>query len=165
MQQSVHELYNMGLTSLNLGNPKEALSYFSRVLKLEPDNKKALVKKGNVLGKLGKYSQAVSFYDKALAQEPDDFLALINKGLALHFLERYHEAISCYDMALQLKPNNVTALYNKSSSLIRQNKINEGLQILKTVVDQDFSYKAKAKFDIDFQEIKHLNEFKRLVLF
>jgi len=165
VQQSVEELYNMGQRCLNLGNPKEALSYFTKVLSLDPNHKKGLVKKGNVLGKIGKYQQAISFYDRALKQDSDDVLALLNKGLALHFLERYDEAINCYDLVLHNKPNNTIALYNKSSSLINKNKIKEGIEILQKVVKLDYSYKAKARFDIDFQKISYLNEFKKLVLF
>ena len=130
MQESVDELFNIGQRCLNLGNPKEALRYFTKVLILEPNHKQGLVKKGNVLGKIGKYQQAISFYDRALKQNSTDVLALINKGLALHFLEKYDEAINCYDKVLQNKPNNITALYNKSSSLIRKNKISNPSLIL-----------------------------------
>jgi len=47
----------MGQRCLNLGNPKEALSYFTKVLSLDPNHKKGLIKKGNVLGKIGKYQR------------------------------------------------------------------------------------------------------------
>ncbi|KAG2471601.1 MAG: TPR repeat-containing protein [Nitrosopumilales archaeon] len=163
MQESAEELYEMGQRCINLGNPKEALSYFTKVLNLEPTHKKALVKKGNVLGKIGKYSQAILLYDKALKKDSKDLLALLNKGLALHYLERYDEAINCYNMALLIKPNNVTALYNIASSLILKNNVKEGLEILQKVVRLDFSYKAKAKFDIDFEQIRHLTEFKKMI--
>ncbi len=66
-------------------------------------------------------------------------------------------------MALLIKPNNIIALYNKASSLIRKNNVKEGLEILKKVVRLDFSYKAKAKFDIDFEQISHLTEFKKMI--
>ena len=162
--QSVDELYNLGQRCLNLGNPKEALRYFTQVLKLDPNNRKTLVKTGNVLGKIGKYQQAISFYDSVLNQDSNDQLALLNKGLALHFLEKYDDAIICFDKVLEINSNNLTALYNKSSSLIKKNRIKQGLEILQQVVKKDFSYKAKAKFDIDFQPISNLTEFKKLVI-
>ena len=100
----------------------------------------------------------------ALTVEPDNVLALLNKGLASHYLAQYDEAISCYDKVLQIKPNNVTALYNKASSLIKQKKINDGLQFLDKVIRLDYSYKAKAMFDIDFQELKTNTLFKKIIL-
>ena len=164
MQQSADELFDLGQRALNLGNPKEALGIFSQVLGLDPNHQKALVKKGNVLGKLGKYQQAIPFYDKALENDPNDLLALINKGLALHYLEKFDDAINFYEKALLQKPDSTTILYNKASSLIRLNKIQQGLEILEDVIKIDFSYKAKAKHDIDFHSIRHLNEFKKIVL-
>ena len=47
---------------------------------------------------------------------------------------------------------------------MRLERIGEGLQILGDVIKMDFSFKAKAKFDIDFADIQKNNEFKKLVL-
>ena len=44
------------------------------------------------------------------------------------------------------------------------NYINDGLEILKKVIKRDFSFKEKAAADIDFQEIKTNNEFKKIIL-
>ena len=164
MHQNVDELFDLGQRALNLGNPKEALGIFTQVLGIQPNHQKALIKKGNVLGKLGKYQQAIPFYDKALENDPNDLLALINKGLALHYLEKFDDALNFYEKALLQKPESTTILYNKASSLIRLNKIQEGLELLQYITKIDFSYKAKAKHDIDFHSIKHLNEFKKIVL-
>ena len=138
--------------------------YFDQILQKNPHHLKSLVKKGNVLGKLGKYERAITFYDDALQIESNNVLALLNKGLALHYIGKFDDAIACYDKVLQIKPNNATALYNKASSLILQNKVEEGLHILKQAIKVDYSFKIKAKYDIDFQGIKTRNEFKRIVL-
>ena len=67
-------------------------------------------------------------------------------------------------MVLKIDPKSTIALYNKASSLVRLERIGEGLQILGDVIKMDFSFKAKAKFDIDFADIQKNNEFKKLVL-
>ena len=164
MNENADEIFELAQRALNLGNPKEALELFSKVLNISPNYQEALIKKGNVLGKLGKYQQAIPLYDKALKNNPDELLALINKGLALHYLEQYEYAINFYDKALLQKPTSTTILYNKASSLIRLGKIEHGLKILEDITRIDFSYKAKAKYDVDFQQIKHLNEFKKIIL-
>lgn len=164
MQQNTDDLFDLGQRAFNLGNPKEALEVFTQVLSLAPKHQKALVKKGNVLGKLGRYQEAIPYYDKALENDENDLLALINKGLALHYLGEYDDAINFYNKALLQKPDSTTILYNKASSLIRLYKIDQGLEILQNTIKTDFSYKAKAKHDIDFQAVKHLNEFKKIVL-
>ena len=65
---SLDELYKAGQRCLNLGNPKEALTYFDRILRIDSSHTQALVKKGNILGKLGKYKELVAIYDGAYSR-------------------------------------------------------------------------------------------------
>ncbi len=161
---SAKKILNQATIEFNLGNFKKALALFEQVLQLEPLHSNALIKKGNILGKFGKYDDAIESYDKILEIEPQNALALVNKGLALHYLEKYDSAISCYNTILQTNPNNTIALYNKASSLIRQDRIGEGLELLKETIKIDYSYKYKARFDIDFVHLQKNNDFKQIVL-
>ena len=160
--EQIKELLKKGLTALNTGNPKEALMFYDKVLKINPLEIEALMKKGHIEGKLGRYESAIVSYDKVLQQE-ENLLAFLNKGLAHHYISQYDIAIDCYDKVLAEKPQNTTALYNKASSLIKSGNLDKGFEILEQVVKLDFSYKVKAQCDLDFQEIKKLNEFKRIV--
>ena len=158
------DLFKSGMTSWNLGNPKEAGKIFDQVLALDPNHEEALVRQGNVLGRIGKYAEAITFYNRALNLDPKNTLALVNKGLAHHYIEQYEMALGCYEQVLMIKPRNVTALYNKSSSLVKLNRIKEALEVLSNVTEIDFSFKAKAKYDIDFAHIQKNNEFKKIIL-
>ena len=160
----IESLLKSGQTSLNLGNPKEALVFYQKVLDQDPRYLEALLKKGHILGKLARFEQAIVCYDAVLSQDQKNLLAILNKGLAHHYIGQYDIALDCYDLVLNEKPQNTTALYNKASSLIKSGKIKEGLEILSKVIKLDFSFKAKAKFDVDFDEIQNLNEFKKLIL-
>ncbi len=164
MQESIESLLKQGQTCLNLGNPKEGLVIYNKILSEEPRHVEALLKKGHVLGKLARYEQAIIQYEQVLVQESGNLLALLNKGLAHHYIGNYNIAIECFDKVLAEKPKNTTALYNKASSLVKSNKIKEGLEVLSQVTKLDISFRVKAKFDIDFQEIKKLNEFKKITL-
>ena len=88
---------------------------------------------------------------------------LLNKGLAHHYIGQYNIAIKCSDNVLRVKPKNTTALYNKASSFVKSGKIKEGLKILFEVIKLDFSFKEKAKLDIDFEDIKKINELKVII--
>lgn len=158
------EIFNSAITEFNLGNFKKALALFEQVLSSDPHHIMSLIKKGNILGKFARYSEAISCYDKALESEPQNVLALINKGLALHYLGKYSEAISCYDGILLARPGSVATLYNKASSLVRNDQVPDGLEVLRKAIDLDFSCKYKARADIDFEHIQRTPEFKRLVL-
>ena len=160
MNNDVVKLLDEGQSLLNLGNPKEAGIVYDKILSQEPNNIEALLKKGHILGKLARYQQAIIHYDKVLSQDNQNLLAWINKGLAHHFEKEYQIALDCYDKVLESKPNNTTTLYNKASTLVKMQNIKEGLIVLEKAIKLDFSIKAKAKQDLDFQEIKKLNEFK-----
>ena len=157
------DLFKSGMTSWNLGNPKEAGKIFDQVLALDPNHEEALVRQGNVLGRIGKYAEAITFYNRALNLDPKNTLALVNKGLSLHYLSEYDEAISCYDQVLTEKPKNTTAIYNKASSLVKKGNTEHGLYLLAHIVKIDYSFKYKAKFDIDFQHLRGSPNFEKIV--
>ena len=154
---------NRGIHELNLGNIKKAILIFQDILKIEPKNVEALIKLGNIDGKLGRYKRAIENYDKVLRIEPTSKLALLNKGLAHHFLLDYDKAIWCFDKVLQTNSKNNVALYNKASSLIKKNQTEQGIKILQDIIKNDFSYKYKIKFDIDFTELHSDVKFQKLI--
>ena len=82
MPEPIESLLKNGQTLLNLGNPKDALAYYDKVLEIDPKHITALLKKGNILGKLGRFDHAILCYDKVLVQE-ENLLAFLNKGLAI----------------------------------------------------------------------------------
>ena len=162
MSETIELLLHSGQTSLNLGNPKDAMIFYDKILEYDPHYIEALLKKGHILGKFGRYDHAIIYYDKVLLQE-ENLLALLNKGLAHYYIGQYNIAIQCFNKVLDVKPKNTTALYNKASSFIKSGKVQDGIKLLSDVVILDFSYKSKAKFDIDFEEIRKLNEFKEII--
>lgn len=164
MQESISDLLHKAQTMLNLGNPKDAMNIYDKILSMEPQQTDALIKKGNILGKLGKYEEAILHYDKAISKDNQNILAIINKGLAHHYLEQYDIAINCYNKILTIKPNSTLTIYNKASSMIKSNRVKEGLELLSKAIKLDYSYKAKAECDIDFQHIRKMNEFKKIIL-
>ncbi|MDB2445603.1 tetratricopeptide repeat protein [Nitrosopumilus sp.] len=121
------------------------------------------MKKGNIFGRFGRFNEAILCYDDVLLQEKENLLALLNKGLCHHNTGQYDIAITCFNLVLKIKPQNKTALYNKSSSIIKSGKIKEGLEILSELIKLDYSYKEQAKYDVDFVDIKLLNEFKEII--
>ena len=163
MSETIESLVNYGQTLMNLGNPKDALVIYNKILEQDPDHIIALMKSGHILGQLARYDQAIIQYNKVLSLE-NNLLALLNKGLAHHYLGELETALNCYDKVLKEKPNNPTTLYNKASSLIKSGKIQEGIKILSEVIMLDFSFKEKAKYDVEFENIRKLNEFKQITV-
>ena len=61
-------------------------------------------------------------------------------------------------------PHRKSMLSNMASSLIKSGKLTEGLELLSQLIKLDSAYKEQAKCDIDFIDIKNLNEFKAVTI-
>jgi len=115
----------------------EAISYFDRVLEIEPGNVNVLFNKGEALFYYDKYEEAISYYDRILDVEPDDIEVLGKKGDAMASLGNSAQAVVFYgkvikinpehvdfmgrlylDKLLELEPQNVDALSKKGESLV-----------------------------------------------
>ena len=60
------------------------------------------------------------------------------------------------------KPRNTIAIYNKASSLVKKGNTEQGLHLLAHIIKIDYSFKYKAKFDIDFQHLKGSPNFEKI---
>ncbi len=69
MQETIESLLKNGQTSLNLGNPKDAMVFYDKVLAQNSQQIEALLKKGHILGKLARYEQAIIYYNNVLSQD------------------------------------------------------------------------------------------------
>ena len=74
---------NKGMSLNSLGKFNESITYFDKVLAIDPKNVDALTGKGNVLSNLGNHIESVAYYDKALAIGPKYVDALAGKKQSL----------------------------------------------------------------------------------
>jgi len=136
-QEDVDLLFQKGVESFQLGELETSLSYFDRVLELEPNHVKALNNKGGILSALGNHEDSLPYFDKVLQIEPDYVDALANKGSALGSLEEFDEAMKYLDRVLEIEPNHVNALNNKASVLIDQEKFYDAIPYFYKVLQID----------------------------
>jgi tetratricopeptide (TPR) repeat protein len=113
----VNFLNNKGISLNSLGKFNESVTYFDKVLAMDPNNIIALTQKANAFGGLGKYPDAITYYDRVLAIDPKNAEALDDKGVSFYHLGNYIKAISFYDKALAIDPNHTFALYDKANAL------------------------------------------------
>jgi tetratricopeptide (TPR) repeat protein len=124
-------LLNKGHAALNEQQFNESLSYFDKVLQIQPSNLEALNGKGVILANLNEFNESMKYFDKALQIQPNNLDALNNKGAALIKLGKFNESLSYFDKVLQIQPSNLIALSNKkvvldrASSFIMTGNINK----------------------------------------
>jgi len=83
----------------------QEISWYNKIIKIQPNWTAAYYRKGLVFLKLLKYTEAVFWLDKSLDVSktrgcPIAVDTLYSKGRALSRLSRYNDALFCYDKAL-----------------------------------------------------------------
>lgn len=118
------------------------VSYFDKLLELEPNSVDALNAKGTSMVKLGrseggftivyidKLDEAISYFDRVIALEPSNVDALLNKGKALFQLGNSLEGMEYVDHALAIYPDNVDILTFKGDELLRTNQTEQGTNLI-----------------------------------
>jgi len=74
---------------LKMFNYEEAITFFDKVLEVEPNNVEALYQKANALSKLEKYDEAIEYYEKVLNIEPENENVIIRLHNALVSIANY----------------------------------------------------------------------------
>ncbi len=100
----VDSLLQMGIILAKLGDHKEAMKYFDKVISLEPKNAAALNNRGNLLMIDDKYQDATKAYQAASKASPDDAQVWINLARAYKRVGDTKNAKAAFVKAQKLDP-------------------------------------------------------------
>lgn len=84
---------------------KEALKYFNKEIKKNPNSSKPLRHKGLTLLELSRYSESIKYFDKALELDSSQPGWLVEKAMAFMHLGKYDESLDLCYQAMKLQPN------------------------------------------------------------
>ncbi len=107
---------------------KDSETFWTYVLKFNPDNSVALGNLGVVLTTRGDLSGAIAAYRKAIKINPHDLDAWNNLGNALGKNQNFSEAVQAYEKALALGPDHAEVHLNLASVLTDQKEYARALE-------------------------------------
>jgi tetratricopeptide (TPR) repeat protein len=116
---SAADLFDKAYVLQNEGKQKEAISVYTKVVKINPNYASAYINRGNAYSVLRQYQKAILDHDKAIAIDPNDAFAYINRGLVYARLRQYQKAILDYDKAIAIDPNEAVFYYNRGTLYAR----------------------------------------------
>ncbi|MGH9868089.1 MAG: tetratricopeptide repeat protein [Candidatus Polarisedimenticolia bacterium] len=122
---------------LEAGYPREAASYYRKVLRIKPQRAAARANLGIALANMGQTDEAIAQYREVLAQDPNQPAALSNLGFALAGQGKLDEAIPLYTRALELEPDNTSALNNMGAALAARGHHEEAAARYRRVLELD----------------------------
>ncbi|MEM1393136.1 MAG: tetratricopeptide repeat protein [Cyanobacteria bacterium P01_H01_bin.150] len=120
---------------------EEALNYFTRLIKLFPQNAYFWNGRGNALLGLKCYEEAINCSDKALEINPSYEKIWNSRGNILLDSKRYDEAIICYDKALEINPSCKHGWNNRGNALLYLKRYKEAITHYDKALEIKPSYK------------------------
>jgi len=110
---SVGILCNRGVAYEKLGDHRQAISDYDRVIEIDPKYADAYSNRGITYDKLGNHRQAIEDFERAIEINPQYADAYSNRGAAYGVLGNYRQAISDYDRAIEFNPEHAEAFNNR----------------------------------------------------
>jgi protein O-mannosyl-transferase len=121
-------LVAMGDVRIAQGRTEEALSFYSRAVRVDPDYPEGHNNLGSLLAQTGRLEEAISHYETALRLKPAYPEAELNWGVALARLGRTEEALIHYQRALGLQPTLKDAHLQVGNALLRLGRRGEAMK-------------------------------------
>lgn len=125
LMDTTYSLQNQSLESSNSGDFYTSLEYLDKAVKIDPENAKLWVDRGNLLFSAGRFVESIQCYDKAMDYDPKDHLSPYNKALALTEINQLNESLIWFDNAIKKNNKMEAALLTKGDVLQRLGKYDE----------------------------------------
>lgn len=105
------EYYSQGLTETEKKNYKNAVKYYKKAVKEDPNFTFAWDNLGLNYRKLNDYNNAIESYKKSLAINPKGLMPATNIAIAYHFKKDYQNAKEAFNNLAKLDENNPEVYY------------------------------------------------------
>jgi len=115
-------------------DPEGAITDYSKVLSINPDDIDALYKRGLAKLDLSLLKQAVADFDKVINLDPKHVFAYNNRGMCKDFMLNFTGAIRDYSAAIELDTRFAEAYNNRGISKIKMGLNNDGCEDLQTAL-------------------------------
>lgn len=146
-----------------LQDQDKAFKDYSRAIELNPKTPAYYRNRANLHFKAGRIGESINDYSRAIELDPKDYESYYYRGNNFLNLKNYIEAIKNYEKALQIKPDYAVALFNLACVNSLTGDTRSALYHLEKSIKINPEFKNSARQDRDFDPIRHLPEFKRLV--
>lgn len=107
------KLYNKADRCLNNQQYIQAIEYYRKAIKINPNSDAAYCNMGISFEYLKQYKDAIKCYDKAIKLNPNDHHAYHNKALSLASIGNEELALEYYDKAMDLNPKRYEDMFDE----------------------------------------------------
>ena len=120
-----HELwvyFDIGLTYLNMGNPKLALFFFEKELELTPFKSSVFKEMGVSYRILKRYKRSLAYLTLAIEFMAEDYTAYLERAITFKEMKKFREALKDLDSAAKLTPNDESLIHFERGMLFKKKR-------------------------------------------
>ncbi len=132
------QLTDVAIESLRVGEYRKALRNFTQAFNISPNDANLLIEMSPLAIQFdGKFDQTQALLENMLAtnkQKTNEKMARNIIGLSYSYRGQFKEAVASYDQALNTDPDFFPSLINKSFGLLKLQRYDEAMQLLRQVV-------------------------------
>jgi len=133
--QSPESLMMQGNEMMQRGAFDQAVTHFSRLVSMQPNNFEATYNLALAYLGWGRFSQAIDNFQKATRLNPRSSHAWSNLAVAYQNMNRTNDAVNALTKAVQADPSNITARINLASMYANTNKNSQAIQEYMRIVN------------------------------
>ncbi len=112
------------------GRHSEAVTKYQEALRLDPENRRAIVGLGRLYHQLGNYQEAIAIYQQGVRRLGNDPVLLNDLGLCFARLGKPQPAIEAIQAAIEARPESDLYRNNLAAVLIESDRVDEAVQML-----------------------------------
>lgn len=158
--ESKEKLLEKGAFNAGVGNYKEAIRYFTKVINEDNKSYEAYKYRGFAYIQLEEYKSAIHDLNNSIdLNHGDNFDAYLMKGFASDRIGDTITAIKCYSTAVVLEPNSIDALYLRGKMLVRYRNIDLAIDDFNKILKLDKNSEL-AKGALHQLELQNWNFFR-----
>jgi tetratricopeptide (TPR) repeat protein len=150
--------YKLGVAQHLMQQLEEAAASYLRAIKLDKRDWESHMNVGLVYLALGRKDAAVNHLSEATIINPGAGVAFGNLAIALDAQARYPEAEQAYRRALELDSTDTASMGNLGKNLLRQNKTEQAVAVLKKLADQTESASARKLYADSLVQAKRTDD-------
>jgi tetratricopeptide (TPR) repeat protein len=163
VKPEVQKLIEYASGYLDLKMFDEALREADAAVALAPADEHALAIKSAVLWQQNRLSEAEPFVARLAEIKPDESGIWINLAYIRRRTQSLDAAVATLQRAFVANPSDPLAHFNMACYRAVQHRTTEALELLRNALSLDPKLKSLAQAEHDFDEIRRLPEFQRLL--
>ncbi len=132
---AAEEFYKKGIDLQDKGEIDEAISYYRKAIRQNPNHAGAYYNLGVAFQGKGLTDQAILYYEIAIGFNQEFTEAHHNLGVAFNEKGKFDEALLCFQRVLQLKPDHAGAYYSLGNTLVAKGQFNEAMQCYQKAIE------------------------------